>query len=259
MKGNYSFEDQLKHAGQIISKAGRIVCFTGAGISTESGIPDFRSKGGLWSKYNPSEYATLSAFANSPEKFWTMHKELQESIQEIKPNAAHYALVKLEKMNKLHAIITQNIDNLHQSAGSLVSVLELHGNYRRYYCFQCGVSINYNKIEEQLKEGIIPPLCLKCGLKGVIKPDTILFGEQLPSEVFEQATNEVQKSDVCITIGSSLQVYPAALLPLEAYSHGAKLILVNKEPTQFDSYMSTCLFGLAGKILPDIVKEIERT
>ncbi|MFX0206479.1 MAG: NAD-dependent deacetylase, partial [Candidatus Hodarchaeota archaeon] len=232
-------------------------CFTGAGISTESGIPDFRSLHGLWSRYDPNEYATIDAFITHPEKYWTMHNEVHNDFQDVKPNKGHYALVELEKLGKLHAIITQNIDNLHQTAGSKVPVLELHGNYNRAYCYNCKKDVDFEDLNAKVKQGHIPPYCDECGTKGPIKPDVILFGEALPMEVLEAATLQTRLCDAMLIVGSSLSVYPAAYVPVEARARGASLILVNDEPTVMDANMSVRLIGKAGKILPKIVKEVK--
>ncbi|MFX1514404.1 MAG: NAD-dependent deacetylase, partial [Promethearchaeota archaeon] len=220
--------------------------------------PDFRSAHGLWSLYDPNEYATIDAFIAHPEKYWTMHSEVHTDFQKVKPNKGHFALVELEKLGKLHSIITQNIDNLHQVAGTKVPVLELHGNYHRNYCFKCKKTVEFEEVDIQVERGIIPPYCNECGPKGVIKPDVILFGELLPNDVMQAATSETRKCEAMLIVGSSLMVYPAAYIPIEARARGASLILVNDEPTVMDSNMSVRLIGKAGKILPKVVKEVKK-
>ncbi|MFX0211264.1 MAG: NAD-dependent deacetylase, partial [Candidatus Hodarchaeota archaeon] len=203
-----SQEDKIKQAAELIKNSGYIVAFTGAGISVESGIPDFRSPGGLWEKYNPNEYATYSIFLTHPEKYWTMHMELREMVKEAQPNPAHNALATLEhEYCKLKSVITQNVDFLHSRAGN-TKVLEIHGSIQTSRCLSCDKTFYFTEIEEMLDQGHIPPRCPQC--IGLIKTNTILFGEQLPYDVLERSREEIIAADLLIVIGSSLTVYPAA-------------------------------------------------
>lgn len=246
-------EDILK-AALLLQENQRIIAFTGAGISVESGIHDFRSEGGLWSRYDPAIYATIEGFLNHPEKYWTMAKELGPQILAAQPNSAHLALADLERLDKLHCVITQNIDFLHTRAGNSY-VLELHGTYRTCHCLDCRTEFSREHIIERLEADEVPPRCT-CG--GLIKSDTVLFGEPLPADVVQQADMEARRADLMIVIGSSLSVYPAASFPLVAKENHAKLIIINKEPTPFDRLADVTLHGEAGKILPLVVEELQK-
>ncbi|MFX1282842.1 MAG: NAD-dependent deacetylase [Promethearchaeota archaeon] len=250
-----SQEDKIKQAAELIKKSKYIVAFTGAGISVESGIPDFRSPGGLWEKYNPNEYATYSTFLSYPEKYWTMHMELREMVIDAQPNAAHNALASLEhKYGKLKSVITQNVDFLHSRAGN-TKVLELHGTTQTSRCLSCDKTFHFSEVEEMLDQGLIPPRCPQCN--GLIKTNTILFGEQLPYDVLEQSREEILAADLVIVIGSSLTVYPAAALPSLAVQTGSGLIIVNREITPLNIYADVAIQGKAGLILPKIFTVLE--
>lgn len=242
-------------AAKLIHKSNYIVVFTGAGISTESGISDFRSPGGLWSRYEPSEYAEYGAFLSHPEKFWTMHRELSQTVLEAKPNQAHTSLVRLEKdFGKVKAIITQNIDFLHRRAGS-TNVLEIHGSGQTALCLDCHQEYHYMDIQTLLIEGQIVPRCEKCD--GLIKPNVVLFGEPLPYDVLQQARDEIYAADLLIIIGSSLTIYPAAALPSMALNTGASIIIINIEPTMLDHLVDVVINGKAGIILPQILEVLD--
>lgn len=252
-----SQEDKLRQVAELIKKSNYIVAFTGAGISVESGIPDFRSPGGLWEKYNPSEYATYSTFLTHPEKYWTMHKELRDMILDAQPNQAHIALATLElEYGKLKSVITQNVDFLHSRAGN-TKVLEIHGTTQTSRCLGCDNTYHFTEVEKMLDQGQLPPRCSSCN--GLIKTNTILFGEQLPYDVLEQAREEIIASDLVIVIGSSLTVYPAAALPSLAVQTGKRLIIVDKFSTPMDIYATVVVRGMAGVMMPkilSILKEI---
>ncbi|MFX0085936.1 MAG: NAD-dependent deacetylase [Candidatus Hodarchaeota archaeon] len=251
-----SIEENIKTAAKLIHKSKYIVVFTGAGISTESGISDFRSPSGLWSRYDPGEYAEYRAFLNHPEKFWTMHKEMSQTVLEAEPNQAHKSLVKLEKnYGKLKAIITQNIDFLHSRAGSK-NVLEIHGSGYTAVCLDCRQEFHYLDVQRLLDKGQIVPRCVKC--KGLIKPNVVLFGEPLPYDIVQQARDEINTADLLIVIGSSLTVYPAAALPSMALNTGARIIIINVEPTMMDHLVDVVIHGKAGEILPKILNELEK-
>ncbi|MGD9382055.1 MAG: NAD-dependent deacylase [Candidatus Thorarchaeota archaeon] len=242
-------QEDLALAVDIIKKSKRIVALTGAGISVDSGIPDFRSEGGLWERYDPHEYATYDSFLINPEKFWQMGQELAEVILEAEPNPAHKGLVKLEESGKLVGIITQNIDNLHQSAGSK-KVIELHGNYLRAYCMNCGMQYIGEDIHRRVVEGEIPPICDQCG--GVLKSEAILFGEPLPEKPMEEAVDMCRSADLMLIIGSSLTIYPVAFLPQLAKDEGAKIIIVNITGTNRDHIADLVLKGRSSEIIPQI-------
>ncbi|MFX0122605.1 MAG: NAD-dependent deacetylase [Candidatus Hodarchaeota archaeon] len=250
-----SQEDKIHQAAKLIKKSNYIVAFTGAGISVESGIPDFRSPGGLWERYNPNEYATYSTFLTNPEKYWSMHKELRDMIIDAQPNPAHTALVDLElKYGKLKAVITQNVDFLHSRAGN-TKVLEIHGTTQTSRCLSCSKEFLYTEVETFLDQGQLPPRCPQCD--GLIKTNTILFGEQMPYDVMEQAREEVVAADLLFIIGSSLTIYPAAALPSLAIQAGKRLLIVNKEFTPMDTYANVAIRGMAGVIMPKILSALE--
>ncbi|MHA2245807.1 MAG: SIR2 family NAD-dependent protein deacylase [Candidatus Hodarchaeales archaeon] len=251
-----SQEDKIKQAAELIKNSNYIVAFTGAGISVESGIPDFRSPGGLWEKYNPTEYASYSNFLSHPEKYWTMHMELREMVLDAQPNSAHNALATLEhEYGKLKTVITQNVDFLHSRAGN-TKVLEIHGTTQTSRCLDCEKTFHFTEVEEMLDQGLLPPRCPKCN--GLIKTNTVLFGEQLPYDVLEQSRNEIIAADLLIVIGSSLTVYPAASLPSIAVQNGSGLIIVNREITPLDTYADVVIRGMAGIIMPRILSVFKK-
>lgn len=249
-----NLDDKIRQAAELIKNSKYIVAFTGAGISVESGIPDFRSPGGLWERYDPNEYAHISTFLTYPEKYWEMHMELREMVMRAQPNPAHEVLATLEhKYGKLKSVVTQNVDFLHSRAGNS-KVLELHGTTQTSHCLSCNSEFFYTEVEKMLDQGQIPP---RCQCNGLIKTDTILFGEQLPYDVLSQAREEVISADLLMVIGSSLLVYPAAALPSVAIQTGSRLLIVNREPTPMDPYADVVVRGKAGLLLPVILSKFE--
>ncbi len=243
-------DEDLRKAKELIDNSTKIAALTGAGISVDSGIPDFRSEGGLWRRYDPFEYATYERFLEDPSKFWTMGRELAEVILKARPNPAHYALAELERQGKLIGLITQNIDNLHQAAGSK-KVIELHGNYLRATCMSCGKLYVGEDVHRRVVEGEIPPRCTDCG--GILKSEAILFGEPLPEEAMAEAIKICRSTDLMLVIGTSLTVYPAAYLPQLARNAGAKVILVTLNDTDKEHLADIVLEGRASEILPRLV------
>ncbi|MHA2052882.1 MAG: SIR2 family NAD-dependent protein deacylase [Candidatus Hodarchaeales archaeon] len=239
-------QQSIGEARNLIKASSFIVAFTGAGISVESGIPDFRSPGGLWERFDPQIYAEYSSFLRTPEKYWTMHSVLSNMIRTAQPNPAHVALAKLEKENKLKGIITQNVDFLHQRAGN-TNICELHGSGETAKCIDCKDEYSNETVDQFLKT-VKVPRCVKCN--GLIKPDTILFNEPLPIGVFLKARELVEKADLLIVIGSSITVYPAASLPYLAQRTGTRIIVVNDESTHLSTIADVYLEGKAGEILP---------
>jgi len=236
-----------------LKKVKRVVAFTGAGVSEESGIPTYRSKGGIWIKYDPSKYASLEGFNENPSYYWEFFKESRKSVLEkARPNPAHYALAELEKIGKLKCVITQNIDGLHQSAGTK-DVIELHGTTKTFRCRKCEKRYTLNDVNELL-ETQLPPKCSKCN--DIIRPNVIFFGEILPEDAINRAIREAEQSDFLIAVGSSLVVYPAAQIPMTAKEHGAKLLIVNLEETGMDFMADFMLKGKAGKIVPELVEKL---
>jgi NAD-dependent deacetylase len=216
----------------LIIQADQIVAFTGAGISAESGIPTYRGQEGLWQKYDPAKYADISYFRKDPTYYWDFFREVRyPTLKQAQPNQAHLALAKLEQMGKLRAVITQNIDGLHQQAGSR-QVVELHGNSRRFFCLRCGEQESMEDVYTRLSEEI-PPACSSC--RGQLRPDVIFFGEVLSASVMADAERLTRESDLFVVIGSSLVVQPAALFPAQAKQSGSRLVIINKDPTPLDA------------------------
>jgi len=207
------------------------VAFTGAGISTESGVPDFRSPGGVWSRYQPVLYDDFLSDAAERRRYWEMRLEAVPQFLEAKPNAGHLALAKLEKAGRLTAVITQNIDELHQKAGS-TRVLELHGTALSVGCLSCDKRWPCQDIQARVAAGDLDPRCDACG--GILKSMTVSFGQALPTEVLMDAMALARTCDLFLAIGSSLVVHPAAALPEVAASHGAKLVILNRDRTPLD-------------------------
>jgi len=240
----------VAQAGALLREAQAAVAFTGAGVSTPSGIPDFRSPGsGLWENVDPMEVASLSSFRYHPERFYAWVRPLAATMQRAKPNPAHRALAALEMAGRLQAVITQNIDELHQRAGS-VNVLELHGSLRDATCGQCHrVSPGLPMLAKFIEDGTVPH-CAACG--GVLKPNVILMGEQLPEAVLREARTASRRCDVMLIAGSSLEVMPSAGLPMEAVTRGAKLIIVNHEPTYLDERADVLIHADVAEALPQM-------
>lgn len=248
-----SFDQEIRRAAELIRHAKHMIAFTGAGHSTASGIPDFRSPGsGLWEKANPMLVASIWAFRLNPQTFYNWIRPMAELLLNSSPNPAHYALAELEAMGILQAIVTQNIDNLHQRAGSQ-HVLELHGHMREATCIRCYAKFPVDPMVEQfIRKGKVP----RCECGGVLKPNVILFGEQLPVRVLNQALAEARRTDLILVAGSSLEVTPAADIPYLAAECGARSIIVNLEATQFDSQADVVIHGDVAEILPRIVEAV---
>lgn len=246
--------DLVNVAAGLISMAKSGVVFTGAGISTPSGIPDFRTPGsGLWSRFNPMEVASLSAFRYHPEKFFNWLHPLAMQIINALPNPAHYALALLEKAGYLQTVITQNIDGLHQRAGSR-QVLEIHGTLDSLTCIGCYQKFPSKDFITSYIENGKPPRCPDCNQ--ILKPDAILYEEQLPKQTWLVAEKACQSCNVMIVAGSSLEVTPAALLPQRALDNKAKLIIINNTPTYLDSRAAVRIQGDVADILPLISQAV---
>lgn len=222
-----------------------VVVFTGAGISAESGVPTFRGDEGLWKKFKPEELANFDAFMKNPDLVWEWYKHRKELISSVQPNAGHYALAAMETRYNSFSVITQNIDNLHQRAGSR-SVHELHGNITHNYCVGCGIPVTNEEIHTQEKA----PRCRNCG--GLVRPDVVWFGENLPIEEWNESVAASERADVFFSVGTSSVVYPAASLPMIARRSGAFLVEINIEPTELSHSADEVLLGKAGEILPVI-------
>ncbi len=229
----------------------KVVAFSGAGISSESGISTFRGAGGLWSKYDPLVYANINYFMKDSSYYWNFFKnERYPVIKKAKPNAAHNALATLEKQGKIYRVITQNIDGLHQMAGSS-NVIELHGTTRKINCLSCNKIFSMDEVYKKL-EHELPPRC-SCG--GNLKPDTVLFGESLPQHALDQATLAANLCDMFLVLGSSLVVYPAAQLPIIAKENGAKLVIINIDPTPMDDVADLVFHESASKVLIKVISK----
>ena len=246
----------IARAVEIIQSANNIIALTGAGISTESGIPDFRSAGGLWQKYNPAEYATIQAFHASPDKVWLMLFDMVGLTRTAKPNPGHYALAELERMDLLKYVITQNIDNLHQEAGSR-NVIEYHGNVSRLECLRCGRLFGDSVFNMgEIIAAKMPPRCSDCG--SILKPTVVFFGEMIPQEAMIRSQEAAREADVVIVVGTSAVVYPAAGIPLIAKQNNAVIIEFNVETTDLTRFATDVFIqGRAGTTLPELVQQLK--
>ena len=234
---------------ELIRRHPRVVALTGAGISVESGIPDFRSKGGLWERFDPMEYAHIQAFRQNPAKVWQLLKEMDETITRARPNPAHYALAELEAKGYLTGIITQNVDNLHQAAGSQ-KVVEYHGNALRFVCDTCK-----NHHPRETLDFSHPPLYCLCG--GLIRPDVVFFGEAIPPAALTEAEDLAQHCDLMLVIGTSGEVAPASYIPAIARQWHAIIVENNLGPTRLTHTLAHhFLPGSAGKLLPLVLKDL---
>jgi len=243
-------QPEIKQAAELIAKSKCTLALTGAGISVESGIPDFRSAQGLWSRYDPEEYATLFAFQSNPEKVWHMLKEMDELVVQAKPNAAHLGLGEMERLGYLQHIITQNIDNLHQAGGAM-NVIEYHGNAATLSCLSCGKHFRADE-----RRDIFPPRCL-CGK--ILKPDVVFFGEAIPYEAMTRSFKLAATAQVFMIIGTSALVSPANTLPEIAKQGGAKIIEINMESTHLTHGLTDIfLQGSAGRIISDLVTALKQ-
>ena len=214
-------------------------------MSTESGIPDFRSPGGLWAEFDPLDYASLDSFRRDPVRIWDFYGRRFAFLVEAQPNDAHRALAELERRGLVEAVVTQNIDLLHERAGSR-NVVEVHGSIRRAVCLRCGGEEPLERVLRQL-ESAPAPQCPDCG--AVLKPDVVFFGELLPVLAIERATELARGARLLLVVGSSLEVYPVAGLPFETIGSGGSLAIVNRGPTALDDQAELKLDGSAGEIL----------
>ena len=250
--------NQIEQAADLIKHSEKIVVFTGAGVSTESGIPDFRSPGGLWSKYDPEDF-TFQRFVSNEEarhKYWQMSTEFYQTLQSVKPNAAHIAIAELETIGKLDCVITQNIDGLHQLAGaSPERVIELHGTAREVSCLSCKKRYDRDGVQERIAKGDKAPRCDDCN--GLLKPATISFGQAMPEHETAEAIKRSGGCDLFIVIGSSLVVQPAASMPVVAKERGARLVIINREATPHDYLADLVIQGSAGSILSGILAQVK--
>jgi NAD-dependent deacetylase len=248
-------KDEISRIAEKIKQDGNNVVFTGAGISTESGIPDYRSQGGIWDKFRPVYFDEFMSSKDSREEYWRRWVALYQGITAARPNAAHMALARLEEMGLLEAVITQNIDGLHQASGLADErIIELHGNTCRIRCMSCRNISPIDEVQQRLAAGDMAPEC-DCG--GFLKPDTISFGQAMPVTEVERAAALSQKCDFFLVVGSTLLVQPAAHMPIYAKNGGAFLAIINLSETPCDEMCDVLIRGKAGDLMQQIVKKIE--
>ena len=244
----------LARAAELVAAAQSGLAFTGAGVSAESGIPTFRGEGGLWTRYDPVKVASIDYFMADPSAYWKVARERGRVALVARPNPAHRALATLEKRGRLAAVVTQNTDGLHQVSGSR-RVIELHGSGKSVQCLDCGAREPRSEVQARLDEEM-PPRCKVCG-GAFLKPTVVLFGEPVPYAAVQEAYALAREADVVLVVGSSLVVYPAADIPFTAARSGARLIVVNVEPTRFDELAEVVIHGRAGEVLPELLRLID--
>jgi len=250
-----SIAPEAQQIATMIAESRHVVVFTGAGISTESGIPDFRSPGGVWSRYKPVMYQEFLSDHQARKRYWIYKREFYENMSVSKPNAGHRAVAELEKLGRLWFLITQNIDGLHQDAGnSPEKIIELHGTNRWIECVACGNRYSAEEIMPQIKNKDVP----QCECGGWLKPATISFGQAMPVRETSAAQQAASTCDAFLVVGSSLQVHPAASMPLVAKESGAKLAIVNLEPTSLDRMADVAWREKAGHALTAIVSQLKK-
>jgi NAD-dependent deacetylase len=240
--------DTVRDLAALVRERQPCVVLTGAGISTESGIPDFRSPSGIWAQYDPMEYATIDAFRRDPVKVWEFYALRFELLTTAEPNAGHLALAELERLGLVAAVVTQNIDGLHGRAGSR-DVVEVHGSIRSASCLECGERVPLEEVVAALRDRPAPT-CPRCG--AVLKPDVVMFGELLPADAIERAIELVRRAGLLLVVGSSLEVHPVAGLPDEAVAAGVALAILNRGPTPFDHLASVRIDAAAGETLSEL-------
>lgn len=255
-----TMKDKVDSLAEKIISASRIVVFTGAGVSTESGIRDFRGPDGIWNELDPSDF-TYSKFVRSPEvrkRHWEFYRAGLFVDETTKPNLAHYAITELLHMGKLQCVITQNVDDLHQRSGLPADmVIELHGNMKWVKCLSCGKRDPMSNVVARIeRDKLQEPLCEKC--RGILKPEGIFFGESLPEEALHRATLLSSTCDLFIVVGSTLLVTPAAFMPSYAVEHGADLVIINIGDTPMDKAASLLIAAKAGEILPQVISTVRR-
>lgn len=246
-----------RRVADLILSSKRVVVFTGAGVSTESGIPDFRSPGGIWTRFDPEDftYQKFVSDVGARRKHWQLLGDGSLTTK-AKPNPAHYAVAELDRMGLLDCVITQNVDNLHQKAGVPdEKVFELHGNLLWAACLGCGRRYPFEQILTRLEKGEEIPDCEAC--HGILKPDAVFFGEDLPADVLREATRRANGADLFIVIGSTLVVYPAAYMPQYAVSGGAKLVIINLSSTPMDSEATVLIRARAGEAMAKVLEWVK--
>jgi NAD-dependent deacetylase len=247
-----SREDRRTALGRLVAESKRAVVFTGAGISTESGIPDFRSPGGVWDKFKPVMYQDFVASDAAKREYWRQRFSREGAMLKAEPNRGHRAVEKLVRTGRVSAVITQNIDGLHQRSGVPEDkIIELHGNSTYASCLECAARYEISPIRDAFLKDETLPLCNHCG--GAVKTATISFGQSMPEDAMRLAQIETLQCDLFLAIGSSLVVYPAAGFPLMAKDHGARLVILTRDPTDLDRHADLVLNDEIGPVLGDVV------
>jgi NAD-dependent deacetylase len=250
-----SYKGRLERAMGMLRASKNVTAFTGAGISTESGISDFRSPGGVWDRYKVVTYQEFLSSHEARMRYWSMKRELYREMKGSEPNMAHKALAELQRTGKLGCVITQNIDGLHQDAGSSPEdVIELHGTNRRATCLKCSKTWPIDEIQVRVEAGDLDPRCDECN--GYIKPATVSFGQSMPEAEMRRALEQAQRCDLLLMIGSSLQVEPAASIPPAAKTAGARLVFINRTPTPWDHIADVVFRENAGDVMGEVIHQM---
>lgn len=252
-------KEKIERVAQWIANSKRVVVFVGAGMSTESGIPDFRSPGGVWDRYDPEDFdfGKFLSSERSRQNYWRMATEMYDSMKNALPNAGHMAIAELENLGKLDCLITQNIDGLHFKAGnSQELVLELHGTAMHVTCLDCGKRYERDEVQARLSKEEKAPWCEACG--GLLKPATISFGQAMPERETMEAYRRSESCDLFIVVGSSLIVHPAAAMPVVAKRAGAKLVIVNRDQTPCDNVADLIIHDQAGPVMAAILTHVRQ-
>ncbi len=250
-------DDLTKRGIDLIHESEKVLVFAGAGLSTESGIPDFRSPGGIWDKYDPSDFDFHKFVSDerAREKYWQMSTEYYEVMRDAAPNQAHLSIKRLEDTGKLLAIVTQNIDHLHHKAGNSPNkIIEIHGTAFSVSCLSCNKVYDRDEIEDRIKSGVTVPYCDDCS--GILKPDTVSFGQAMPEDKMAESLRHALECDLCIVLGSSLVVYPAASVPAHAVESGASLMIINRDETALDRQATLVIHDSVAKTLGRIMENI---
>jgi NAD-dependent deacetylase len=241
---------QIARLAELVRERRPCVALTGAGVSTASGIPDFRSPTGLWARYDPMEYASVDAFRRDPVKVWDFYGRRLRVLADARPNAAHLALAELERAGFVAGVITQNIDRLHAKAGTR-NLVEVHGSMATASCVLCGASVSFEDVAKALEVAPAPP-CPRC--HAILKPDVVMFGELLPESAIDQAFALAGAARLLLVVGSALEVHPVAGLPRETAAAGGEVAIVNRGPTAFDGRAALRVEGKAEEVLPAVVR-----
>ncbi len=234
----------------LLNRSTSVCVLTGAGVSQESGVPTFRDPGGLWQKFKPEELANMAAFLANPTLVWEWYEHRRKVIREVKPNAGHEALAAMEKFFPSFTLVTQNVDGLHRRAGSM-RVLEVHGNIMRSFCVTCD-----RFAADDFLEKLVPGVRAQCECGGLLRPDVVWFGENLPPKVWRASEEAASSCDLFFTVGTSAAVWPAAGLPLLARERGAYVVEINPQPSEISAHVDEVLRGPSAEILPRVVAEL---